>query len=106
MPRRSDHTRRMGWRGCTVVRTDLGCDRQSRRAAGHGASSRRGPLVAASTLALLVGIVVPAEAADVAPGYPGEPANWSPGDKDGFGTAIGAPDSKVWYTLNDGVLSE
>jgi len=41
-----------------------------------------------------------------APGYPGEAADWSPGDKDGFGTAIGALDSKVWYTLNGGVLSE
>jgi glucoamylase len=106
MPRRSDHTRRLGWKGRTVVRTDLGCDRRRRRAAGHGPSRRGRPLVAASTLALLVGIAVPAEAADVAPGYPGEPADWSPGDKDGFGTAIGALDSKVWYTLNDGGLSE
>ncbi|HEY0487617.1 MAG TPA: glycoside hydrolase family 15 protein [Mycobacteriales bacterium] len=41
-----------------------------------------------------------------APGYPGSPATWSPGDKDGFGTAVGATGSKVWYTLNDGTLSE
>src|SRR4051794_17306902 len=95
-----------GGKGCTVVRRDLGCDRPRRRAARYGLSRRGGPLVAVSTLALLVGVVVPAEGAEVAPGYPGEPADWSPDDKDGFGTAIGAPNSKVWYTLNDGGLSE
>jgi glucoamylase len=59
-------------------------------------------------LTLVAGVVVPAEAqaGSVAPGYPGEAADWSPGDKDGFGTAIGALDSTVWYTLHDGVLSE
>src|SRR5436305_11750442 len=41
-----------------------------------------------------------------APGYPGAAATWSPGDKDGFGTAIGALPSKVWFTLNNGALSE
>jgi glucoamylase len=58
-------------------------------------------------LTVLAG-VVPAEAHEelIAPGSPGEAADWSPGDKDGFGTAIGALDSKVWYTLNDGALSE
>ena len=57
---------------------------------------------------LVLGIVVPAaaQAAPPAPGYPGEAATWSPGDKDGFGTAIGALDSTVWYTLEDGTLSE
>jgi glucoamylase len=56
----------------------------------------------------VLGGVVPAEADEqpAAPGYPGKAADWSPGDKDGFGTAIGALDSKVWYTLNDGALSE
>jgi glucoamylase len=87
---------------------DFACDVGGRRATGHGRSRRGGRLAAAGTLACLTvaGVVVPAAAAPVAPGYPGEPADWSPGDKDGFGTAIGAPDSKVWYTLNDGVLSE
>jgi glucoamylase len=41
-----------------------------------------------------------------APGAPGEAATFAPGDKDGFGTAIDAPRTKVWYTLNDGALSE
>ena len=41
-----------------------------------------------------------------APGSPGQAATWSPGDKDGFGTAIHSPRSKVWYTLNNGTLSE
>jgi len=50
---------------------------------------------------------VPASAAtgSQAPGAPGEAATWSPGDKEGFGTAR-AGASKVWYTLNDGALSE
>src|SRR3954451_14808188 len=46
------------------------------------------------------------EAQAHAPGYPGAAATWSPGDKEGFGTAIGATASKVWYTLNNGTLSE
>jgi glucoamylase len=92
-----------------VARRDLWWGPQRRRATGHGPSRRGGPLVAASAVAFLTviaGVAVPAEAEAVAPGYPGEAADWSPGDKDGFGTAIGALDSKVWYTLNDGVLSE
>jgi glucoamylase len=36
---------------------------------------------------------------------PGAASTWSPGDKDGFGTARTRA-SKVWYTLNQGVLSE
>jgi glucoamylase len=41
-----------------------------------------------------------------APGAPGAAATFSPGDKDGFGTAMRARRSTVWYTLNDGTLSE
>ena len=40
-----------------------------------------------------------------APGAPGAASDWVTGDKDGFGTARGTT-SKVWYTLNDGELSE
>jgi glucoamylase len=104
--RHADHTRRTGWKECTVVSRDLGSARQRSESRTNRASRSRGPLVAAAALTLLVGTVLPAEAADVAPGYPGAPADWSPGDKDGFGTAIGTLDSKVWYTLNDGGLSE
>jgi glucoamylase len=94
-----------------VVSTVLASDRQHRRPRAEGRGRRGRPLAAASALALLTalaGVVVPAEAQaeSVAPGSPGEAADWSPGDKDGFGTAIGALESKVWYTLNDGVLSE
>jgi len=39
-----------------------------------------------------------------APGAPGAASDWVTGDKDGFGTARGS--SKVWYTLNNGELSE
>ena len=64
-------------------------------------------LAVSALLAVLVGVALPgaAVAADQAPGVPGAAANWSGGDKDGFGTARGTR-SKVWYTLNDGTLSE
>ena len=72
--------------------------------------SRR-PLVGlVAATALVAGIpaaATPAAAATgPAPGSPGQAATWSPGDKDGFGTAIHSPRSKVWYTLNNGTLSE
>jgi glucoamylase len=43
-----------------------------------------------------------------APGAPGEAHTWAPGDKDGFGTSrtTGSQASRVWYTLNNGVLTE
>jgi glucoamylase len=65
-------------------------------------------LVAATTLVALVpAATTPAAAATgPAPGSPGQAATWSPGDKDGFGTAIRTSRSKVWYTLNNGTLSE
>jgi glucan 1,4-alpha-glucosidase len=40
-----------------------------------------------------------------APGAPGASANWTTGNKQGLGTSVGR-DSKVWYTLADGALSE
>ena len=46
-----------------------------------------------------------APAAPKAPGYPGKASDWAPGDKDGFGTSR-TTRSKVWYTLNDGALTE
>jgi glucoamylase len=46
----------------------------------------------------------PAVAAD-APGAPGAVANWTPGNKDGFGTARPLA-SKVWFTLGGGELTE
>ena len=39
------------------------------------------------------------------PGAPGKASDWNEGDKDGFGTAYGTA-SKVWYTLNDGELTD
>jgi len=78
-------------------------------------SSRRRPVPARAALggAAVAGVLVlgaavpaPAQAAPPAPGHPGVAATWSPGDKDGFGTAIGSLDSTVWYTLEDGTLSE
>ena len=64
---------------------------------------RRGLILGALVGAgLLCG--APANAAQ-APGAPGSVANWTRGDKDGFGTARGL-DSKVWFTLQGGELSE
>jgi glucoamylase len=65
------------------------------------------PVAAMTLLAATVSASAPAAAAaPAAPGYPGAAATWSPGDKEGFGTAIGELRSKVWYTLNNGTLSE
>jgi len=62
-----------------------------------------------AALVLALGVVVsPATASarsGVAPGAPGAASDWVTGDKDGFGTARGTT-SKVWYTLNNGELSE
>ena len=44
-------------------------------------------------------------ASGVAPGGPGDRALWTPGNKDGFGTAT-TPGSSVWHTLNGGELTE
>src|SRR5215203_550753 len=40
-----------------------------------------------------------------APGAPGEKAAWTEADKDGIGTST-TTSSKVWYTLDDGELTE
>ena len=40
-----------------------------------------------------------------APGARGKAATWAAGDKEGFGTSRTSR-SKVWYTLNDGTLTE
>lgn len=70
------------------------------------ARAARGGAALAGALVLAVVVPAAAQAAPPAPGSPGAAATWSPGDKDGFGTAIGALDSTVWYTLEDGTLSE
>ncbi len=68
---------------------------------------RRTRWVAALAAAGALLVATAAQAAGpTAPGYPGTAADWSPGDKDGFGTAVDAPQSKVWYTLRNGTLSE
>ena len=46
-----------------------------------------------------------AQAADTAPGAPGQTANWTRGDKTGFGTSTTLT-STVWFTLGTGELSE
>src|SRR6266487_470279 len=63
-------------------------------------------LASAAVLAMALGVTAPARAAaSGAPGAPGAASDWVTGDKDGFGTARGTS-SKVWYTLNNGELSE
>ncbi len=55
---------------------------------------------------LLCMLAFPAAAgAATAPGAPGAKAVWTEADKDGIGTAHGTR-SKVWYTLDDGALTE
>ncbi|HYU66088.1 MAG TPA: hypothetical protein VEK09_05005, partial [Jatrophihabitantaceae bacterium] len=70
-------------------------------------ASRKGiGLASAAVLDMALGLGPPAVAAGAsAPGAPGAPSEWVTGDKDGFGTARGTT-SKVWYTLNNGELSE
>src|SRR3954471_14769509 len=50
-------------------------------------------------------LAAPASAQTTAPGAPGASANWTTGNKQGLGTSVGT-DSKGWYTLSDGALSE
>ncbi len=56
---------------------------------------------------LLIGIVAaPAFlAAQMAPGAPGAIPTWTPGSKEAVGTATSV-DSKVWFTLQGGILTE
>src|SRR3954447_19884869 len=63
---------------------------------------RRGLILVA--MAASLGAAAPAVAAE-APGAPGAVANWTPGNKDGFGTARLLA-SKVWFTLGGGELTE
>ena len=62
-------------------------------------------VVAASVLALLATGFAGAAPTLGAPGAPGDRAVWTPADKDGFGTST-TTRSKVWYTLNNGELTE
>jgi glucoamylase len=50
-------------------------------------------------------VVVPAYGKPPAPGAPGAIHVWAPADKHGFGTARQL-DSKAWFTLRQGSLSE
>ena len=58
----------------------------------------------AATLTLMMPTAASAQGG-VAPGAPGASANWTTGNKQGLGTSVGT-DSKVWYTLSGGALSE
>ena len=42
---------------------------------------------------------------NLAPGAPGRDAQWEDAGKDGMGTSA-TLESKVWFTLNDGVMTE
>ena len=70
----------------------------------------RGPAAVGAAILLAVLLVVLATglaraASAGAPGAPGAKAIWTPADKDGFGTSKTTA-SKVWYTLNNGELTE
>jgi glucoamylase len=62
-------------------------------------------LVASLLVLALTGLAEAASSSSNAPGSPGAPAVWTPADKDGFGTSK-TTTSKVWYTLNNGELTE
>ena len=68
-----------------------------------GQRASAGPILAAAVFAA-VGQSVPAVAAE-APGAPGGGSSWTTGAKQGLGTSATA-DSKVWFTLQQGVLGE
>lgn len=55
--------------------------------------------------ALLVGAGTHKALAEAAPGGPGQTPTWAPANKDGYGTAKNTT-SKVWFTLQNGALSE
>jgi glucoamylase len=61
--------------------------------------------VLAASLLAVTGLAEAAPNSASAPGAPGEPAVWTEADKDGFGTST-TTTSKVWYTLDDGTLTE
>src|SRR3954464_8368848 len=61
--------------------------------------------VVAAAVAAAGLLAAPASAQTTAPDPPGASANWTTGNKQGLGTSVGT-DSKVWYTLSDGALSE
>src|SRR5690348_18397839 len=60
-----------------------------------------------AALALVAALAPAAAHADlsVAPGAPGQPAFWTPANKQGFGTSANTT-SKVWHTLQGGELTE
>jgi glucoamylase len=62
-------------------------------------------LVASLLVLAFTGLAEAASSSSSAPGAPGDPAVWTPADKDGFGTSKSTT-SKVWYTLNNGELTE
>ncbi len=72
---------------------------------------RRTATAAAATGSLLLmgsaatALAAPTAPAADAPGAPGASATWTTGDKDGVGTSV-TRDSKVWYTLTGGTMSE
>jgi glucoamylase len=66
---------------------------------------RRVAGVVASAVLLLLALASTARAGQTAPGAPGQPAVWTPANKDGFGTSA-TTSSHVWYTLGNGELTE
>jgi glucoamylase len=80
--------------------------RPKRNLIGSAGRARRALIALAVGAASLQAVALAPAAADgTAPGAPGAVANWTPGDKEGFGTATAAP-SKVWFTLGNGELTE
>lgn len=68
-------------------------------------SLRRGVATLATAALAIAGAGAPAFAVDDAPGAPGASTTWTTGYKDGVGTSL-SRESKVWYTLTGGTMSE
>jgi glucoamylase len=72
---------------------------------GASARTRLRVLVLVSALAAIGVSAGPAVAKPPAPGAPGTIHRWAPADKHGFGSAHQL-ESKAWFTLRQGSLSE
>ena len=63
---------------------------------------------AAFAVAVAVSLIAPPSqaVARIAPGFPGDSADWRPAGKSAFTTAYGLKTSPIWLTAQDGILSE
>ena len=78
---------------------------QARSGRPRSRPARRAAAVVVAVVAALMPAVPSMAATGDAPGSPGASATWTTGDKEGLGTST-TVQSKVWYTLTGGAMSE